>query len=231
MTEDARPSLGRLVGWLVGAVVVGWAIVYNILRLGGDSPEASWQESLIIGGLAGAAVFAIAYLIMRRTGFARRAETVPGPGELDDAQRDAARVAAFAVAGFGVVSLAMGVVLAIDFISVAGDRWLWTSLILGGWNLVAGLWAADELMRLRALDLGGVDSAVLVSAMSSVLAGVGLARELFPVGQVILIVVAGIAGAAGGLVAWRATGARWAPFGSIVAVLVAAGSLVLALVS
>ncbi len=232
MTEGAlRPPVGRAIGWCVAAVVVGWAVVYNIFRLGGDTPDASWQESLVIGGIAGAIVFVIGYLLVRRTGIAGRVETVPGPGQLDGPQRDAARIAAFALAALGVVALVMGVVLAIDFVSVAGDEWLWTSLILGGWNLVAGLWCADELVRLRALDVGGVDGAVLVSAMTSVLAGVGLARELFPAGQVILIVAAGIGGAGGGLAAWRATGARWLPFGSIAAVIVAGAALALALTS
>ena len=30
-----RPPVSRLLGWLVGCVLVGWLIVYNVMRLGG----------------------------------------------------------------------------------------------------------------------------------------------------------------------------------------------------
>ncbi len=61
------------------------------------------------------------------------------------------------------------------------------------------------------------------------LAGVGLSRELAEGAQVVLIVLAGVAGTLCGLVVWRLQGGR-APYAAIAAAIVAALALILPIV-
>ena len=53
-----------------------------------------------------------------------------------------------------------------------------------------------------------MESIVLGCALTAVLAGVGLSRELAEGAQVVLIVLAGVAGTLCGLVVWRLQGGR-----------------------
>ena len=62
----SRPPLSRLIGWLVGCVLVGWLIVYNVMRIDGSSPAHAATPSLVTGVIAGAAVFAVGVFIGRR---------------------------------------------------------------------------------------------------------------------------------------------------------------------
>ena len=67
-TVDQRPSppVSRLLYWLAGCVVVGWLVVYNVLRIDGSSPsEAAWP-SLAAGAVAGVAVFGAGLAVRRR---------------------------------------------------------------------------------------------------------------------------------------------------------------------
>jgi hypothetical protein len=74
-----------------------------------------------------------------------------------------------------------------------------------------------------------VESIVLGCALTAVLAGVGLSRELAEGAQVVLIVLAGVAGTLCGLVVWRVQGSRL-PLAAIAAAIVAALSVILPIV-
>ena len=107
-----------------------------------------------------------------------------------------------------------------------GDRAA-TTIILTAWNVLAGLWLGDEAIRMRRGEVDGLESIVLGCALTAVLAGVGLSRELAEAAQVVLIVLAGVAGTLCGLAVWRLQGGRGVPVAAIGVVVVAALSLIL----
>lgn len=224
-----------MISWLIGCVLVGWLVVYNVLRIGGDTPSQAAMPSLAVGAAAGAVVFAVGLFGLRRLhASGRRLRNppieIPPPAAMDDAQRDAVRLTWAPLAALAVAALAMGAYLAIDWLGTdSADRGYGTAL-LAAWNLLAGLWLGDEAVRLRRSEAEGIESIVLGCTLTAVLAGVGISRDLAVPGQVVLIVLAGIAGAVVGLAVWRFHGARGVPAGSIGVLLVAALSLILPLV-
>ena len=88
-------------------------------------------------------------------------------------------------------ALVLGVYLAVDWLGTDPDDRATTTIILAAWNVLVGLWLGDEVMRMRRGEADGVESIVLGCALTAVLAGVGLSRELAETAQVVLIVVAG----------------------------------------
>lgn len=235
MTPAGGGSAGaRLFWWLVGSVALGWLVVYNLLRLGGSSPQEAAWPSLAIGGLAALVAYGALLLVvraLRRRGVqvGRRPVEVPAPGALTSPQRRAMRAAFPLLGALAAVALVIGVILLLDWLAEdPGDRAL-TTLVLAGWNILAGLWLGDETLRLRGDLADGAESAVLGCALTAILAGVGLARDVLETGQVLLIVLAGAAGAAVGIVVWRIGGARGLPLGAVAAVVVAVLALVLPL--
>lgn len=236
MTTHGRssPPPSRSLSWLVGCIAVGWLVVYNAMRLAGSSPaDAAWT-SLAIGAVVGMAAFALGTLAIRRLAASGRVLhrgplEVPSPAELQPAHRAAIRLAWPALAVLAVVAFALGVYLAIDWLGTdPGDR-ATTTLILAGWNVLVGVWIGDEAAHLRRGEAEGVESMVLGCALTAVLAGVGLSRELAEAAQVVLIVLAGVGGALASYVVWRLQGSRAAPIGAIVVLVVAALSLILPL--
>jgi hypothetical protein len=231
-----RPPLARLAGWLVGCAFVGWLIVYNIMRIDGSSPSAAAAPALLIGVIAGAIVFAAGLLVLRRLGRAGRVLSpepveIPSPSELDADQRRALTLAWPALGALAVVALAVGAYLAADWFTADADGRSLTTLILAAWNILAGLWIGDEVLRMRRGEAEGVESLPLGCGLTAILAGVGFSRDLVPGGQVTLIVLAGIAGGLVGLAVWRLQGSRGVPVGSVVTVLVAVLALALPLLS
>ena len=55
--------------------------------------------------------------------------------------------------------------------------------LLAAWNLLVGLWLGDEAIRLRRGEAEGIESIVLGCALTAVLAGVGLSRDLAAPGR------------------------------------------------
>lgn len=233
MTTAAGPSRGaRLFWWLVGAVAIGWLVVYNLMRLAGRSPaEAAWP-ALGIGGALGILAYAGLIAVARhqeRRGrhFGRRPVEVPAPSAVTPAQHQAMRTASPLLGALAAVALVMGVILLLDWLAEEpGDRAA-TTLVLAAWNLLAGVWLGDEAYRMRGDVAEGCEAAVLGCVLTAILAGLGLGREVLEAGQVLLIVLAGAAGAACGLVAWRIAGSRGVPAAAAAAVVVAALSLAL----
>lgn len=227
------PPATRLLSWLAGCVVVGWIVVYNVLRVGGATPsEAAWP-SLAAGAVAGAVVFGGALLLRRRLAASGRVlragpAPIPSPSELDPAQRDALRLAWPPLAALALVALAVGAYLAVDWLTDSGVR-AKTTIILAAWNALVGLWLGDEALRLRRGEADGIESIVLGCTLTAVLAGVGLSRGLAEAGQVALIVLTAIAGSLIAIAVWRLQGARGVPFAAAGIVIVAALSLILPL--
>lgn len=227
-----EPPAGRLLSWAVTAVLIGWILAYNILRIGGDSPRGAAWISLAIGGAVGLLVLGAVYLTMRRfapEGLSRGPLEVPAPDRMDEGQRAAIRIAIPLLGALAVVALVMAVVLGVDWIRSAHSiRSHVTLLILALWNLLMAA-VALELPRMRRYDVEGIDTIPYACAVTAVLGGVGITKHIYPVGQEILILVAGVAGIATQLAVWRLSGRRWSLVVAIGIAVVAALSLALPL--
>lgn len=236
MTTADRPTppTSRLLSWLVGCVIVGWLVVYNLMRIGGSTPSSAAWPSLAAGAAAGGAIFVVGALAARRMAASGRVlrtghAAIPSPSEMDPAQRDAVRLAWPALGALSLVALTVGAFLAIDWLSDDAVTRAKTTGVLAAWNLLTGLWLGDETLRMRRGEAEGIESTILGCTLTAVLAGVGLSRNLVEPGQVALIVLAGIAGALVSVAVWRLHGARGLPLSAAAIVVVAALSLVLPL--
>jgi hypothetical protein len=222
----------HLFWWFVGAVAIGWFIVYNAMRLGGRSPEQSAWPALAIGGAVGILAYIGLVVLARKRAAAgrpigRRQVEVPAPADVTPAQHGAMRAASPLLGALAALALVMGVILLIDWVGDDPDNRAATTLVLAGWNLLAGVWLGDEAVRLRRDMADGAESAVLGCALTAILAGLGLNREMIEIGQVALIILAGGAGVATGAVAWRIAGSRGLPWASIGVAVVAILALLL----
>lgn len=210
---------------------IGWVVAYNVIRiLTGDEPDAVFFISLPVGAIAGGALYLLVIrpLMMRFAGQRLALHGEHAEGELEQPQEDALRLSAWTLVVFGAVAAVMGVLLVIDFLSAAsGDRPV-TSIVLGAWNIVAALWVADEIARLRVFDVTGLDFGVGMTSLTAIMAALGLARDFFPAGQIVLLVVAAVAGAIVGLASWRLAPARRIPILAPVAIIVPVVALLLA---
>jgi hypothetical protein len=220
-----NPPPGRLVSWLVTSVLVGWAIVYNIMRIGGRSPRGAAWVSLLIGLGIGAVIFAITWSVWRRViGSGRyrlhEIDEIPPPSRLDGRQRLALDLLWPAVAVLAAAAIVVGAVMFGIWAADDTDRG-WLNVILAGWNLLVGAWFALEARELHARHGEAVESIGMAAMLTAVLAGVALSREVFTPGQVALIVIAGISGAVASYSVWRILGSRGFPFGILVALIVA----------
>lgn len=235
MTTAGHPSPpSRMLSWLVGCVLAGWVVVYNLMRIGGSNPADAARPALAIGAAAGIVVFALGLLVRRRLAASGRVvrsgpTAIPSPAQMDPAQRDAVRLAWAPLGLMALVALAVGAYLAVDWIAQDTGVRAKTTIILAAWNVLVGLWLGDEALRMRRGEADGIESIVLGCTLTAVLAGVGLSRDLARPGQVALIVLTAIAGALVGLAVWRLQGARGIPAGAIGIVVVAALSLILPL--
>ncbi len=222
----------RLFWWLVGSVAIGWLLVYNGMRLTGRSPaEAAWP-ALAVGGGIGILAYAGLLLFARSRAahgrpIGRRQVEVPAPADVTPDQHRAMRLASPLLGALAALALVMGVILLLDWLrDEPGDRAA-TTLVLAAWNLLAGVWLGDEAIRMRGDVAEGAESAVLGCALTAILAGLGLNREMLELGQVALIVLSGAGGVAAGAVAWRIAGSRGVPWTAIGVAVVAVLSLLL----
>ena len=87
------PRPGRLISWLISAVLVGWVVVYNVMRVAGGTPAGVALSSFVIGAGGGIVVLIIGLIIRRRLINAGRIHPVdaeaeiPAPGAMDADQR------------------------------------------------------------------------------------------------------------------------------------------------
>lgn len=224
-----------MASWAVACVLIGWLVVYNLMRIEGDSPSQAAIPSFGIGAAAGIVVFAAGLLALRRLhASGRRLRTppaeIPAADAMDAAQRDAVRLTWPPLAVLAAAALLLGLVLAGRWLAADAANRGWGTALLAAWDVLVGLWLGDEAIRLRRGEADGIESIQLGCTLTAVLAGVGISRNLAQPGQVALIVLAGIAGALAGLAVWRFHGARGVPAAAVGVVVVAALSLVLPLV-
>lgn len=236
MTTSSHPSppASRLATWLMGCVVVGWLVAYNLIRIAGSSPAHAALPALGVGVAGGLVVFAAGYLAMRRLAASGRVvgpghADIPSPSEMDPPQRDALRMAFPALGLLSVAALAIGAYLAVDWFGDDSGGRPTTTIMLAVWNILAGLWLGDETLRLQRGEAEGIESVPLGCGLTAVLAGVGLSRDLVEAAQAVLIVLAGVAGGLVGLAVWRLRGARGLPIGAIGVLVIAALALILPL--
>jgi hypothetical protein len=233
VTTDEGSAAGRRVSWLIGCVVVAWLVVYNAFRLSGSTPRSAAWPSLAIGVVAGLVVFGLGLLLVRRLAASGRVVAptpveTPSPTQLTADQRRAVGIAWPVLAAFAVVGIVLGLVLLFDWLGTEGDRGT-AKVVLAGWDILIVLWGGDEALRLRRGEGEGVESLVLACALTAVLAGVGISRDMDTPAQALLIVLAGAAGAVVGHAVWRLQGSRGLPVGAVAVVVVALLSLILPL--
>lgn len=220
------------VSWLVGCVLAGWVIAYNVMRVTGSTPaEASWT-SLAVGGVLGLAAFGGGLLLVRRMAASGRVvhqqgDDLPAPAEMTDAQRRVVRPVAPALGALAAVALIMGAAFAADWFRADPDDRATTLLILAAWNILVAVWLGDEALRSHRLEVDGLESVALGAVLTAVLAGVGISRDYLVPGQVVLVVVAGVAGCVAAYTVWRLRGGRHVPIGAPAVAIVAAASLLL----
>ena len=235
MTAGGRPAPRRWLSRLVGAVLLGWLVVYNVMRLAGSSPaDAAWP-SLAIGAAAALVLVGLGTLAMGLPGMSRLADPrgtteIPPPSGRTDAQRRAISLAWPALGVLAAIAIVVGAYLLVDALGKDEGRPAATVLILTAWNVLAGLWLGDEAIRSRRGEVDGLDSAVLGCLLTAVLAAVGLSRNLVEPAQVVLIAAAGVAGALTSFAVWRLRGSGGAPVGAGLVAIVAGLCIALPLV-
>lgn len=230
VSSPRLPPVSRLFSWAATAVFVGWLLSYNVFRVSGSSPRGAILISLVPGVILGAIFVAATVVAWRRNMERHGGEIViPQPEALDQPSRDSLRLAGFAVGVLAAVSLVVGVLLILDWYDTVSAQRSVAKVLVGGWDVVAGLWMASEVVRMLRGQADGVDAVALGSVLTAVLGGVALSRGWIETTQVVAIVVAGIAAGACQLALWRATGARGLPTSAGLAVVVAALALVLPL--
>lgn len=232
MTAAEREQGPHPVSWFIGCVLVGWIVAYNIVRIGGASPSDSAWVSLMVGGTAGALIFAGMVLVRRRLAASGRAvrqqpRPIPAPAQMGDGDRTLTRLVWPLLAALAAAALAMGVALGLDWLRAPADDRAVTLAVLAAWNLLVAFWVGDEALRLRRAEAEGTESVALGAALTAVLAGVGITRDYMVPGQITLIVLAGLAGTAAALLVWRLRETRTPPIGGPLVALVAVLSLVL----
>lgn len=236
VSASAWPPAGRLLSWLVTALVIGWLVVYNVQRLAGGSPSEVAQSSLILGAAVGVAGFGLAIVLYRALARAGRLPrrgpaVVPEPSQLTSPQRTALRLAGPFVALLAAAGVGLGVYLGVTWLQEPADERPVTMAILAGWNLLIGFWLSDEYVHVRRLDGQGLDAVGLGAVITAVLASVGLARDMAAAGQVAMIVIAGVTAVCVYYASWRLTRRGRAPIAAVLAAAVATLALVVPLVA
>lgn len=235
----SHTPLTRVLGWLAAAVFGGWLIAYNLMRLGGDDPRTAALPALVIGIVAGGAVFAVAYLVVTRLHTAGRVVRAPVPeAQIDGAGGSTVLTLALVLGVAALAALVVALLMAADYSGIDGARPR-STLLLIAWDVVFGLWLGDEALRLErvrrgvpteepgGLDAGGLDSIWFGCLLTCVLAGVAYSRDVVSPAQVVLVVVAGAAAAIVSVGLWRLRGGHGLPLGAPVAVAVAVLSILL----
>jgi hypothetical protein len=220
-----------MLSWLISSVLVGWLIAYNIFRIAGRSPRGAAWPSLLVGIGIGVVIFGVTLLVWRHYVASGRIrphgiEEIPPPERLDQRQRAALAVVWPAVAALAVVALAVGTILALDWLQTEGSRSA-TKIVLATWDLLVGIWLLLETVELRRLHGEAVESIALAAMLTAVLGGVALSQNMYEPAQVVLILVAGVAGIMAYFAGWRLLGSRGLPLGSVLAAIVTALALIL----
>lgn len=223
----------RLVSWGIGCAIVGWLVVYNVIRItSGDSPRSAAIISVGTGLALGAVLFAI--LVVSYRWLAARGWVHPEPLDASGAAGDpragrAVRVVGGACIVLAVVSVAVGVVLLSEWLGAAAGERSAPKIVIAVWDLFAAVWLAYEPVALFADDTADIDAIALAGMITAVLGGVAISRGMIIPAQVVLIPVAGIVSALAQFAFWRVGGSRGITLAPVGSLAVAALALVLPL--
>ncbi len=237
LPDRARLAPGRLLSWAISAVLIGWVVVYNAMRVAGGTPAGVAWTSLVIGAIAGLVVLGLGIWVRVRLIGSGRIHPVdpemdiPGPGSLAPAQASAIGITWPVVAVAAAVQVVLAVLLFLDWRGTSGDTRATAELIMAVWFIFAGPWLGWEVGNLRHRDAGGLDSVALGTLLSTVLAGVAISREFSPVVSAVAVVAAGAASVLSYHGVHRLTRDRGLPWMTIAAGLIAVASLLIPLLT
>ncbi len=231
------PRPGRLISWLISAVLVGWVVVYNVMRVAGGTPAGVAFTSFVIGVGGGIVVLIIGLIIRRRLINAGRIHPVdaeaeiPAPGAMDDDQRRVLGAIWPVVAAAAAVELVCGIWMLADWNGTPSMVRATAEVVMAGWFIFAAIWMGWEAKNLRNMDAGGIDSVALGALLTTVLAGVGITRHFATGMQVLTVIVVGLTAVAAYWLVWFLVRRRGVPSMAILAGLIALASLLLPLLT
>jgi hypothetical protein len=224
-----RNLLAHLASWLVAGAIIGWVVVYALLRLGGESPNDAAAPALGGAVVGAAAAGGIVY-------WARRAEAAgrpmgrkrirkADPARMSARDREVVRFVWPVLFGAAAIAAVVAVVLLFHWFGIHGARPK-STLLMVVWDVVIAAWLFDEGQRIREFVFEGLDALYFGCLLTMVLASIGVARSVVSGGQVILIVAAGVAAAAIAVLSWRIAGGRYVPVAAVVGIAAAAVCLI-----
>lgn len=228
---------GRLLSWGLSAILIGWVVVYNAMRVAGGTPAGVALTSFIIGAIAGLVVLGIGMWVRTRLISSGRIHPVdpeveiPGPGQMNAGQLQVMRVVWPATAVAAGVQLLAAVLMFLDWRGTPEFTRATAELIMAAWFVFAAVWMAWEANNLREMDAGGVDSVALGALLSTVLAGVAVAREFSTAIALVTVVVAGVTSVLAYLAVHRLTRDRGIPWMAGTAGVIALASLLIPLLT
>ena len=231
------PRPGRLISWLISAVLVGWVVVYNVMRVAGGTPAGVALTSFVIGAGGGIVVLIIGLIIRRRLINAGRIHPVdaeaeiPAPGAIDADQRRVINATWPVVAAAAAVELVCGIWMLADWNGTPSMVRATAEVVMAGWFIFAAIWMGWEAKNLRNMDAGGIDSVALGALLTTVLAGVGITRHFATGMQVLTVIVVGLTAVAAYWLVWFLVRRRGVPSMAILAGLIALASLLLPLLT
>jgi hypothetical protein len=231
------PRPGRLISWLISAVLVGWVVVYNVMRVAGGTPAGVALSSFVIGAGGGIVVLIIGLIIRRRLINAGRIHPVdaeaeiPAPGAMDDDQRRVINATWPVVAAAAAVELVCGIWMLADWNGTPSTVRATAEVVMAGWFIFAAIWMGWEAKNLRNMDAGGIDSVALGALLTTVLSGVGITRHFATGMQVLTVIVVGLTAVVAYWLVWFLVRRRGVPSMAILAGLIALASLLLPLLT
>lgn len=228
---------GRLISWLVTAVLVGWVVVYNVMRVAGGTPAGVALPSFLIGAAIGVVVLVIGIYVRKaliEKGKIHPVDAeadVPAPGDLSADERRVIGATWAVVAIAAVVELATGLWMLFDWQGTPTVIRATAELIMAIWFIFAGAWMGWEAKNLRDMDAGGIDSVALGALLTTVLAGVGISRHFVTGMQVLAVIVVGVTSVIAYWVVWYLVRRRGVPTMAIIAGVITLASLLLPLLT
>jgi len=224
-----RNLAAHLFSWLIAGAIIGWVALYALLRVGGDSPNDAAAPALI-GAVIGIAVAGGVVVWARRAEAAgrpmgRKRIRKADPARMSARDREVVRFVWPVLLGAAAIAGIIALVLLFHWVGIHGARPK-STLLMVVWDLVIALWLFDESQRVREFVFEGLDSLYFGCLLTMVLASIGVARSVVSGGQVVLIVSAGVAAAAIGVLSWRIASGRIAPIAAIVGIAAAAICLI-----
>lgn len=237
LSGRARLAPGRLLSWALSAVLIGWVVVYNVMRVAGGTPAGVALPSFIIGAVVGIVVLVIGIWLRRRLIDSGRIHPVdaeveiPAPSAMTPSQHGAIRLAFMVTAAAAVVQFFYAILLFVDWRGGTSATRATAELIMAVWFAFAGIWMAWEANAMRESDAGGLDSVALGALLSTVLAGVAIARDFAFSFSIITVIIAGAAAVVAYWGVWRLTRERGLPWMAITAAVIALVSLLIPLLT